>query len=410
MISVQIPKMYEWQKPVYDKVSNDNGRGGIYVLKSRRQCGKSIIAEILLLYYAFKRLSISCLVEPTQSQCRRVFKQIIQAIGGYGSPILKSANATLLEIEFTNGSQIIMKSAEQGDNIRGLTVSYGILVIDEAAFIEREVFEILFPVVDATSSPVLLISTPLFEDGVFWEMYTAGVAGERNITVFDWAQYDTSALLPPEKLEYYRKTISPLKFQSEYLGQFIKEGSYLFGNVSACVGERSGKPAVVAGVDWGAGGTDSTVVVFMDADKAVTDIKRWTDVDPVVLVDYVAAEINARKSLTRVQVEKNSIGEVYLSMLKRKVANGLLWEFNTTNESKRRIIETLITAFQTGDIRIPNDAETIKQLQHFTAEKTPTGKLTYAGADGVHDDIVMALAMAYDIYRKKDIKFNIAFA
>lgn len=410
--NVKIGKLYEWQKPVYDAVANDNGAGLMYVVKAKRQVGKSIVAEVLLLHYAFRRAgSISCCIEPTQSQCRRVFKQIVSAIGGTGSPLIVSANATLLEIEFTNGSQIIFKSAEMDESaLRGLTVSYGLLVIDEAAFIDKETFEVLYPAVDATNSPVLLISTPLFCSGEFYERYTRGLAGDARVQVFDWSTYDTSALLPPDKLEYYRQTISPLKFQSEYLGQFIKEGSYLFGDFVKCIKGFSTKAPVYAGIDWGAHGTDSSVLIMMDEDKAVTSIKRWTDVDSVDLVEMIAAEINRFSSLQTVQVEKNSIGDVYFDMLKRKVRKGLLRGFITTNESKRRIIEELIKAVQTGEITLPNDAELIKQMQHLGATKTPGGKITYEGMDNVHDDHPMALAICLDLYKDANKKFSIGFA
>lgn len=402
--------MYEWQQPVYDAVSSDDGKGLMYCTVAKRQVGKSIVAETLLLYFALKRKSISVMVEPTQAQCRRCWKQIVSAIGGAKSPLLTSANATLLEIEFANGSQIIFKSAEQRENLRGLTVFHGLLVIDEAAFISKDIFEILYPVVDATNSPILLISTPLFCSGEFYERYSLGVAGDKRIRVFNWSEYDTSALLPPEKLEYYRQTMSALKFQSEYLGQFIKEGSYLMGDLTKCITGYSEKKPVFAGVDWGAGGTDSTVLVLMDEDRRVTGIKRWTDIDPVDLVDELAERINQHDTLNTVQVEQNSIGEVYLSMLKRKVKRGLVRAFVTDNSSKRRIIEELVKAFQTQAIEIPNDAELIKQLQHYGMEKTPSGKITYNGQDGVHDDMVMALAICYDLYRGINKKFSIGFA
>ena len=49
--------------------------------------------------------------------------------------LIKKSNASLLEIEFVNGSIIKFKSAEQGDSIRGETVKHsGILVVDEAAY------------------------------------------------------------------------------------------------------------------------------------------------------------------------------------------------------------------------------------------------------------------------------------
>ena len=141
MIEIEFPKLYLWQQEVFDDVQADEN-GWFYVVKARRQCGKSILAIDLLLYYAFKGRSIGTCLEPTLAQCRRVYKQIINAVGGTESPLLRSANATLLEIEFVNGSQIIFKSAEQRDALRGITVKRSILVIDEAAFIPKEIFAI----------------------------------------------------------------------------------------------------------------------------------------------------------------------------------------------------------------------------------------------------------------------------
>lgn len=405
--------MYPWQKPVYDAVMNDNGAGRRYLTVAKRQIGKSIVSQYILLTYSLRRPgSISCCISPTQGQNRRLYKQLLNAIGGASSPIVASANATLLEIEFTNGSQIVYKSAEMDESaLRGLTVVHGVLVIDEAAFIDKDVFEILYPVVDATSSPVLLISTPLFCSGEFYETYERGIKGDPMVQVFDWSEYDTSALLPPEKLEYYRQTLSPLKFQSEYLGRFIREGSYLMGSeFSKCVKGYSSKPPVYGGIDWGAHGTDSSVLILMDENKAVTDIKKWTDVDSVDLVDMIATEINAHPSLITVQVEENSIGDVYFDMLKRKVRKGILKKFLTTNDSKRKVIERLISEIQTQAVTLPNDAEVIKQMQHLGATKTPGGKLKYEGMDGVHDDIPMCLSICLDLFKDGNKKFTIGFA
>lgn len=398
--NIQFPPLYEWQQAVFDDIKADDGKGNFYVVKAKRQCGKSILGIDSLLYFAFVNdRSIGTCIEPTLTQSRRVFKQIINAIGGTESPLLKSANATLLEMEFTNGSSIVLRSAEQGDALRGMTVKKSVLVIDEAAFIRENIFEILFPITDALRCPTLIISTPLFKDGTFYDKFILGQSGDDFTKSYDWSQYDTSALLSPERLEYYRRTISALKFRSEYLGEFIEEGSYLFGDFMHAVGAYSTKPSVYAGLDWGSVGSDSTVIIFFDEDRAVTNIKRWTGEDPVELVDKLAAEIEMHPTLRTVQVEQNSIGEIYFSMLRRKVRKGLtVRKFNTTNDSKRRIIERVIAAVQKGEIHLPNDAELIKQMQHLGAVKTPTGKMTYEGMDNVHDDYIMALCIGYDLF------------
>lgn len=407
MIDVVFPKLYEWQQEVFDAVTNDSV-SGTYVCKARRQCGKSVDAIAILLYFAFKQKSIGVCIEPTLAQSRRLMRSMVNAVGGTDSPVIKSANFTLLEIEFVNGSQVCLKSSEQGDALRGITVKHSVLVIDEAAFIPKEIFEILYPAVDAMRCPVLMISTPQFEDGEFYTKYMLGMSGDKYTKSFDWSKYDTSALLPPEKLEYYRRTMSPIRFKSEYLAEFLTDKSFVFGDFTKCYGYSS-KPPKYAGIDWATGKNekdDYSCLVYMDEDRAMCDIKYFRVIDPMDLVDRLAQIINTTPTLQSVTVEENSLGEVYRSALKRKMTNkSLLKSFLTTNDSKRRIVEQLIKAFAEGDIKILQDDKLKEQLQHYQIEQTPGGKITYNSQGGFNDDAVMALAIAYDAaIKNKNIK------
>ena len=395
-MEIIFPKLHKHQRVVYDAVIGDNGAGDIYVVKSKRQCGKSFLASLILIYFSLnKRDTTSLIVEPTLNQSRRVFKEITKMLEG--SNIIKNANQSLLSIDFINGSEIIFKSAEQYDAIRGYSVS-GILIVDEGAFIVDDVYEILFPVRDAHNSPMLVISTPLFCDGYFYRLFTS-----TNSKSYDWCDYDTSMFLSDEKLEQYRNTLSELKFRSEYLGQFITDGGYVFRNITNCVLSDSivkGEP-VVCGIDWAVGNDgDDTVLSLLDANANAVDFIRINNMSPVEQIDTIVNKLNTIQSLKKVVVEQNSIGNVYFDMLKHKYSrHSIITKFNTTNESKRRIIEQLATAFQNENIHIPNDRELINQLQHYAVEKTAKG-YTYNG-QGAHDDYVMSLAMAYDALTAK---------
>ena len=406
MYKVKLPRLEEWQQPVFDDFKD--GLFPIQCIKAKRQVGKSIIAEVCVLYKSFdKDGSISVIVEPTLSQCRRVFKQILKAIGGETSPIIKSANATLLELEFNNGSSIILRSAEQKENLRGLTVT-GVLVIDEAAFIPDDIFDILYPIVDANNSPVIIISTPLFLSGEFYEKYIEGIGGYSSIVKsYNWSEYDTSKYLPKEKLEYYRNHISPLRFKSEYEGEFIEQGSYVMGDVMSVVGDYEPGVPLYGGLDWGNGGeNDYSVLILIDASGKISSIHAKNNLSPTSQIDYFSSVINGL-NLRCVEVEMNSIGTVYKDMLQQRTST-YIHEFVTSNDSKRRIIEQLITAIQNKLIEIPNDPELIRELQHYNVEKTKTG-YTYNGV-GAHDDYVMALAFAYDAYVNIGGGFTITFA
>lgn len=412
---IQFPPLYEWQQDVFDEIKASEGTPKTLCIKAKRQIGKSILCIVALEYFGFKNEgSIGYMVEPTLAQSRRVFKQMVKSLGGEDSPVIKSSNSTLLELELFNGSQIIFKSAEQREALRGATVKNSILIIDEGAYIDDDIYFILDPVVDATKSLTLIVSTPLFLSGQFYERYKLGKTGNKFVKSFDWSSYDTSALLDEGKKEWYRENMTPLKFRSEILGEFIEEGSYIFGDIGKCVDNKAAASStpVFGGIDWGAGdGGNSTVLTLISRDRVVKECLRWKDFDSVDLVDVIAEEILSR-GLTRVEVEKNSLGKVFYDMLKRKLPAGTLKLFVTTNDSKREIIEELIKAFQKGTITIPDDPVLRKQLQHYAQEKTKTG-YTYNGADGVEDDYVMSLAFAYDLCPKVDKpkgKFEVSFA
>ena len=392
-MEIVLPHLEQWQKDVYLAINSRKRRDQFYIVKARRQVGKSVLAEVELISFSLKKPgTCSAIVEPTLNQSRRVYKQIVSMLQGSG--VIKSANASLLTIEFVNGSEILFKSAEQQDALRGMTIS-GILVIDEAAYIEDEVFEILYPCVNVHNAPVLVISTPLFCDGKFYELFNSPIYRS-----FDWSKYDTSKYLSSEKLEQYRKEMSPNKFRSEYLGEFIVDGSFVFSNLKACIKETDGTP-VFCGIDWAVGNQgDFTVITFLTREGNVTKIESFNNLEPSEQIKVIANLINSNPQLECVQVEQNSIGAVYADYLKKAMNKPqILTLFNTNNESKRRVIEQLVSAFQTEKITIPDNKELLRQLNHYSVEKTKTG-YTYNGI-GAHDDMVISLALGYDLCAEK---------
>ena len=401
-----LPDLEPWQREVYDGMEGSRNSGKRFIVKARRQCGKSILAIVMTIKFSLEKKGVSVIIEPTQAQGRRVYKQIIDCLDGSGC--IESANSTLLTITFTNGSEILFKSCEQDtDALRGFTVS-NLLVIDEGAFVPSDTYNILYPTTDAHNAPILIISTPLFMNGEYYNLYMEGLGDSDMVNSYDWSKYDTSKYLSNDKLEYYRRTVAPLKFKSEYLGQFIAEGSYTFGDIMKSVDDekKRGLP-VYGGIDWGTGADegDFTVLTLMDDDMNVTEIQAFKNLDSVEQIDRIARTLNAYPTLKRVQVEMNSIGRVFYEHLKKKT-KVTLKEFTTTNETKRRIIEQLIEAFNTEEITIYYDEELIRELQHYAVQKTGKG-YTYNGADGVNDDYVIYLALCYDTAKKKNNAFQI---
>lgn len=405
---LRLPKLKPWQQKGFDFLYNQKGQGKTLVVKAKRQIGKSWLAISLLSHYASLK-TISAVVEPTLAQSRRVFKQIVKAFANTG--IIESANAATLEISFINGAEILFKSAQQGDSIRGFTVT-GILIIDEAAFIEDEIIDILMPLVDANNANVVLISTPLFTSGRFYDEF---ISESPNKLVLDWNDYDTSEFLSLQKLEEYRNKISPNKFKSEYLGQFITENGLLFSNLESCIGEPKKTEIIYLGIDFATGsGTDWTVISAINQNGEQVFIKRVKDMTPTQQVDWLVGIIKDCKEhyeIGKLLAEENSIGKVYNDLLKAKLRPfGVhLTDWTTTNSSKKRLVDTLQLAFDNNRIKILNNDKLLDELRKFQANiNFRTNVTTYAAATG-NDDMVMALMLSYYAFRGSLGNYNISF-
>lgn len=373
----------------------------IHTVLSKRQTGKSVTVETILMFYAINKMnSCSIAVSPTLGQGRKLFKEIKKAVQEI--PIYESSNASTLEINFTNGSSILFKSAEQDEALRGNTVS-GILCLDEAVFMKDDTIFECFPFVDANKAPILLTSTPKFKTGVFYDFYMNGIKGESGFHSYNVNDYDTSALLSKERLEMYRKSMAPQIFRSEYLGQFIDAVSDLFGDVeSLCGNILHPANSRVMGIDWSngaldkGGNPDETAISILNEFKELERIDSFTDKEPTEMISYIVKLIR-EYNIKKVVVETNSMGAVYINLLKRRISElGLrcqVIEFYTSNDSKREIIEDLQVQCMNKSIQLIKDNKLLLQMVSYQAERTPTGKITYNASVG-HDDMVMSLALA----------------
>lgn len=389
-------KPLPWQIAVHKALVEHPYKTTITVL-SRRQCGKSAMASNILLERAINVAgSVGIYVAPTFKQCRKFFGEVYQAIGYSG--VLQSWNKSDFEFTLTNGSKIICLSAAQKENLRGYTVKHSYLIIDEGAFIADGIYDIVQPYTNVYRANTIIISTPLFTAGKFYECYQKGLAKIKGYVTIDWNKFDTSALLDADLLEQYRINLPENTFKTEYLGQFIKGGGLVFKNFNQCIFdsvEIASSIPKFAGIDWATGqSTDFTVITYMNAKGNVIKQVSFKNMSPATMITRVAAELNNYKNLYII-AEKNSIGAVYSSEISSRLLYGnRMDEFVTSNNSKREIIDALILAFDNKSITIPNDPELIRELEVFSSKYNSDKKLLTFGAPlGMNDDRVISLAL-----------------
>lgn len=389
---------------IYDRFTDEFQK--IFIVKAMRQVGKSMLAinELLRWSCTFNNC-INGYIAPTQSLSRKTFKELIKAIP---TEIVKKSNMLDLVIEFVNGSSIRFFSAAQREALRGFTIS-GLLVIDEAAYITDDIYnECISPWTDFYKAVTLVISTPRFKFGFFYDLYTSN---SENIKSFDFSTFDMTNIRSIEKLEEKRKTMPKQQFNCEYLGQWADGVGNVFSNFTY-LSYTPQYTELYLGLDFGTGsGQDSTVLTGLNENGDQVLIWETNSLDPVKQVDEITNILQTNKTkIKKFNAEKNSIGKIYLDMLKKKNTNIHISDFNTDNESKRKLVENLQVSFEQNRIRLLQHETQSTQLSFYEATvNKSTNKVSYNSAKGFHDDYVMALMLANNSYvnRFNNYRFTI---
>lgn len=407
-ISVKAPKLYPWQTRVC-KLYNKFHKNSFITVLSPRQRGKSFTLKIIALMAAMNNRNYKVfIVTPSFALAGKAYKELAKTTKQIPY-LVSSANASTYTLEFTNGSMICLKSVEQGDNLRGFTAN--LVIIDEAAFCNVEVIEsCVLPWTNTTSGDVILFSTPRFksDNDLFYKYWVKGLNMEKKgYYSVDWKKYDTSPLLPAEKLEQYKESLPWKIYQNEILGEFLDLEGGVFGDFSKVVNDsfNVNDKEYYFGIDWGTGsGEDYTAISIFNSLGQMVKIHYFNDKNTIDSINEIVRLIKEYKPRT-VTVEYNSIGKPNFDLLQASLnKSGIrmnIQKFNTTNDSKRRIIEGMALAVEQGAIQILNDVELTTEMVVYETQKTASGKnITYNAPSGYHDDCIIATAIAYETIKK----------
>jgi hypothetical protein len=148
----------------------------------------------------------------------------------------------------------------------------------------------------------------------------------------------------------------------------------------------------IFGVDW-AQVHDFTVIVVMDKfTREMVAIDRFNQQDWALQRGRLVA-LYEKYNPEIVIAESNSIGGPNIEALVRE---GLrMRSFETTASSKPLLIESLVLAFERDEIKVLNHAILKGELMAYERKVTATGRSQYSAPDGMHDDTVIATALAW---------------
>ena len=229
------------------------------VVAAGRRFGKSYVAAAELLNATIgvdkttglpnvKKLAVY--VAPTFAMCKQIMWSTLLEFAPQS--YIKRRNESELTLEFHNGSKIYLRSADNYDSLRGLSLSFAIL--DEVADIHPDAWNlVLRPALSDQRGPVLFIGTPKGYSW-FYDMYVKGL-GDRPT----WKSFHYTTLeggnVHPEEIEEARRDMTDRDFKQEFEASFESSSNkviYNFDrelNVSELARDTGGE--LLVGIDKG---------------------------------------------------------------------------------------------------------------------------------------------------------------
>lgn len=343
--------------------------------------------------------SIGWIVAPTYDLSERVFNQIVLIAASHLRHRileLKEHEHRLVLRNLGGGlSEVRGKTADNPISLLGEGLDF--VIVDEASRLKPAIWENYLSqrLIDRRGW-ALLISTPRGK-GYFHDLFRRGQGADPDYQSWNLPSW-SNPLLDRAVIEQERERLPERVFRQEYGGEFIEGSGAVFRNVRECATGEWKKPIkdeiYVAGVDL-ARVEDFTVLVIVHRDSAqVVYAERFTKLDWSIQVNRIEAACD-RFNHAAVLVDSTGAGEpVYENM---RAAGIKATPYPFTQKSKAALVDNLSLMFEQKLLVLPKPQvfpELIDELEAFEYSVTDSGTVRTSAPSGIHDDCVIALALA----------------
>lgn len=327
-------------------------------------------------------------VAPTTGVAKIAFRRLKHAI----PQELRETNESELTITLPNDCVIWFKGSDRPDTLYGEDVYAA--VIDEATRCKEEAWHAVRSTLTATRGPVRIIGNVKGRKNWAYTLARRAESGAPDMHYSKLTAYDAveAGVLALEEVEDAKRNLPDHVFRELYLAEPADDGGNPFGldAVRACVAELSTAEPVVWGIDL-AKSQDWTVAIGLDEAGHVCRFLRfqrpWRE---------TIRELRHQVGKTPALVDSTGVGDPVLEEL--QADEGRNFEgYKFTAPSKQQLMEGLAIDIQTQAVHYP-DGPIVQELETFEYAYTRSG-VRYSAPAGLHDDCVMALALAREHQR-----------
>ena len=200
--------------PNQTMVADDPSR--FKVVCAGRRWGKSFLSIREMCKYASKPGMKVYYVAPTYRQAKTIiWDDLVNKLTDVRW--IKKVNATELTVKLKNGSSIALRSADNYESLRGISIDF--LVMDECSDIDVACWsEVLRPALADRQGHALFISTPKGYNW-FYSMWSEAPA-HKNFQSFQFTTIE-GGNVPEEEIEMAKQEMDPRTFEQEFLASFV---------------------------------------------------------------------------------------------------------------------------------------------------------------------------------------------
>lgn len=301
---------------------------------------------------------------------------------------------------------IDFRSADNPQNIEGF--GYDEAFLNEAGIILRDEYlwnNAIQPMLMDYKANTVIGGNPKGR-GLFYELFNKGLdPNNKDYKSFHVTTYD-NPYMNKEEVDRMVKDMPERVARQEIYGEFLEDEGAVFRNIKHVLTEQPEKPVLdkryIMGVDL-AKVQDYTVIVIYDMDECRQVYQaRFKDLDWVAQKKRIFAANRYYGSCPCV-IDATGVGDPIADDLLREGIS--IIPVKLTNESKREIIEKLVLWIEQERLSMLDLQETLVEFTAFTYDISTSGKIRYNAPAGLHDDIVIAHALAVkEMYGTKKLR------
>ena len=211
-----------------------------------------------------------------------------------------------------------------------------------------------------------------------------------KITAYDAIK---AGLLNEEEIMDAKRQLPASVFRELYLAEPSEDEGNPFGlsAIHACLAPLTQDAPRWWGWDL-AKSVDWTVGIALDNDRRACRFERFQQPWGNTLL-----RIRSATGHTSALVDATGVGDPIVEQLQQGHWNFQGYKFSS--QSKQQLMEGLAVAIQRQSITIPAEPAMVAEIESFEFEVTKTG-VRYSAPEGMHDDTVIALALAVECSSK----------